>query len=284
MDDKTKQRYETWKRKRIRQRIVLPLAVLLGVVGLSVVWWLGGFAQQTPSDDETENAPVAAVTMPDFEPSYRDFDFTVYASNAIRQVEAADLTSQVILVNKVFQLPEAFSPEEMTVPQVLTVGGVNNTTRFLQPEASVALEAMFAAALQEDELTLWLSTGYLSYEMQVLVHQHFVELVGREEGEMISARPGHCEHQTGLAVSVTAASVGGYLIRELSETPEGAWLREHAHRFGFIMRYPDGKEALTGFLYEPWSLRYVGVEAATYIVENDLVLEQYVLPYTLSRP
>jgi LAS superfamily LD-carboxypeptidase LdcB len=199
-------------------------------------------------------------------------------------IREPELESYLILVNKVFRLPADFRPEELTAPQVLSVGGVNNTDHFMQPVATHALEEMFAAARNEEQLVLWLSSGYRSYETQIITHQHFVDLVGREEGEMISARPGHCEHQTGLAASITASSVGGYLIQELSATPEGTWLRENAHRFGFIIRYPENKEEITGFVYEPWRIRYVGTDVATYLFENEIVLEQYVLPYTLSQP
>jgi len=282
MDAETRERYEEWKKRRIIQRLVMPgvglfLMLILGILLLRAC--SGG-------DEVIENSSHSVVVRPPaLSANYRDFDFTVYETDAIVLLsEEIDQESFIVLVNKVFRLPEDYSPSDLVVPAVLSVGGVNNSDHFLRTEAAVALESMFAAALSEDELTLWLSSGYRSHETQMMTHQHFVDLVGREEGEMISARPGHCEHQTGLAASVTAPSVGGYLIRGFSETVEGAWLRENAHRFGFIIRYPEGRELVTGFLYEPWSLRYVGIPVAAYVFENDLVLEQYVLPYVLSQP
>jgi len=282
MDAETKARYEAWKWKRIRQRLIIPgIGLLLLIVVILVI-------RSCSSHDEIPEVDTSDATVtrqpPPVALNYLDFDFTVYDEHAISMVREAELDDYLVLVNKVFRLPADFSPESLTAPQVLSVGGVNNTDRFLRLEATDALENLFAAAWSEAELTLWLSNGYRSYDTQMITHQHFVDLVGREEGEMISARPGHCEHQTGLAASVTAPSVGGYLIQELSATAEGAWLRDNAHRFGFIMRYPEGEESTTGFRYEPWSIRYVGTDVAAYIFENDIVLEQYVLPYTLSRP
>ena len=104
---------------------------------------------------------------------------------------------------------------------------------------------------------------------------------GGEAADTYSARAGHSEHQTGLAVDITSDSVNEELTVEFGETEEGKWVAENAHRFGFIIRYPEDKTLLTGYQYEPWHLRYVGIDAATEIYENGWILEEYILENNL---
>lgn len=92
---------------------------------------------------------------------------------------------------------------------------------------------------------------------------------------LYSARPGQSEHQTGLAMDISAPSVQSALTTEVESTPEGQWLRENAHRYGFILRYPAGKEHITGYAYEPWHFRYVGRELAAFLKKKGLTLEEY---------
>ena len=87
-----------------------------------------------------------------------------------------------------------------------------------------------------------------------------------------SARPGHSEHQTGMAIDLLG-SFG--VLRDFKDTPEGAWVKENCYKYGFTLRYLEGKEAITGYLYEPWHYRYVGVELATYLMKHSLTLEEY---------
>lgn len=102
-------------------------------------------------------------------------------------------------------------------------------------------------------------------------------MVGVEEALKYVALPGQSEHQLGLALDVTSISAGLKLTGDFGDKIEGKWLKENAHRFGFIMRYPRGKESLTGYEYDPWHIRYVGNEAADYLFRNSLVLEQIVI-------
>ena len=150
-----------------------------------------------------------------------------------------------------------------------------NTTIHLKEVAAHAVEQMFQAAWDQEGLLLLARSGYRSYQIQAQVHERFVNELGREEAQRISARPGHSEHQTGLALDVTANSVGGQLVEAFSDTPEGTWLRQNAHLFGFIISYPEGREEDTGFVYEPWHIRYVGVKSATTIHENNWILAEY---------
>ncbi|WAA09875.1 M15 family metallopeptidase [Fervidibacillus albus] len=92
---------------------------------------------------------------------------------------------------------------------------------------------------------------------------------------MAVAQPGTSEHQTGLTMDITAYSVNQQLVESFGQTEEGKWLENNAHQYGYILRYPKGKETITGYKYEPWHFRYVGVEAATVIFENGWTLEEF---------
>lgn len=183
--------------------------------------------------------------------------------------------SKLVLVNKNYALDSSYAPSDLVLPNVLALGHEQNKTIYLREEASRHLEQLFNAAEQEAGLIFLARSGYRSYETQVSLYQRYVDQNGQEAADRFSARAGHSEHQTGLAIDVTADSVNGELTTEFGETAEGIWLKENAHRFGYIIRYLEGRELETGYQYEPWHIRYVGVEAATEIYQNNWILEQY---------
>ena len=190
----------------------------------------------------------------------------------IKVVEnASDL---LVLVNKNYQLPEDYAPKDLVLPNVNFASNPENN--YLRQEAALALEEMFQAASNEG-YKLLARSGYRSYQTQVSLYDRYVAANGQAEADTYSARPGHSEHQTGLAIDVTSESVGYQLDDDFQLSPEGNWVKEHAHEYGFIVRYEKGKENLTGFQYEPWHLRYVGKEVATQIKENNWLLEDYLL-------
>lgn len=187
----------------------------------------------------------------------------------------ADLDS---LVNKERFLPEGYVPEDLiriSVPTILTFEEVNH----LRLPAAEALKALFETAWKEAGLNLYARSGYRSFETQRGLYEAAVARDGQEWADKYSAVPGSSEHQTGLAMDVTAESVGFQLEEAFGATTEGLWVAENAHRFGFILRYLQGKEDITGYNYEPWHLRYVGEPAAAEIYRRGLTLEEfYALP------
>ena len=306
MDEATRIRYRAWVRRKIFRRIILPMVLLFALLS-SVIIGLRSFGSNdeanavelccdetndSKTNDPDETSEYAEINNSNEtnrsddlltqavigDTSYQDFDFSTYNEYAIIEIDAAYLNSYLILVNKVFRLPDDYSPEDLVLPEVLSAWGHENTNHRMREAAARALEDMFGAAYEEEGLILWVASGYRSFEEQANKHQYFVDTYGYEEAEYMSARPGHSEHQTGLVVDVTAASVGALLTEEFANEPEGIWLRDNAHKFGFIIRYPYGRMNLTGVGYEPWHFRYVGISAATYIFENDIVLEQYIFP------
>ncbi|WP_010283052.1 M15 family metallopeptidase [Bacillus timonensis] len=180
----------------------------------------------------------------------------------------------LILVNKeVGVLDENYVPPHLTVPDVAFSTSTSERKNMVK-EAADALEKLFAQA-SSDGIELHAQSGYRSYGTQVTLFESYVRANGEEEANTFSAKPGQSEHQTGLTMDVTSASVDNQLVQEFGETVEGKWIAEHAADFGFIIRYPQGKEDITGYMYEPWHIRYVGAEHAKYITEHGLTLEEY---------
>lgn len=183
--------------------------------------------------------------------------------------------SITVLVNKQHGLSEDYEPDDLVtvdVPTVLDNPEVNQ----LRKEAADALKRMFDAAKQEG-IYLYARSGYRSYQTQVNLFENYARQHGEEKANKFSAKPGHSEHQTGLSMDVTSESVNFQLTESFGETKEGIWLKENAHKFGFIIRYPKDKEHITGYIYEPWHIRYLGVDLATEITEMGLTYEEYLV-------
>jgi len=156
----------------------------------------------------------------------------------------------ILIANKTYALPSTYGP-----------GG-------LTPETQAAFNEMQAAAASEG-LSLKVCSGFRSYDYQATLYNSYVARDGKAKADTFSARPGHSEHQTGLAADINMAS-DAFL-----NTPEAAWLAENCWKYGFIIRYPKGKEDKTGYKYEPWHVRYLGKENAKLVYESGLCLEEY---------
>lgn len=155
----------------------------------------------------------------------------------------------ILIINKKYTLPSTYNP------------GLNN-------EAVSNLNNLKNAALNAGHNIPTVS-GYRSYSSQKTIYNRNINNRGYAKTDFVSARPGHSEHQSGLAFDV------GALDNNYGETAAGKWLQNNCYKYGFIIRYPKGKTNITGYNYEPWHIRYVGVDAATYIMTNNLTLEEY---------
>lgn len=133
----------------------------------------------------------------------------------------------------------------------------------LRAEAADAVVAMFAAFEAETGLRMQSQSAYRSYGTQVSVYNGWVNSLGQEGADLTSARPGHSEHQTGLAIDISALPANCTLAACFGGTPQGLWLAANAWNHGFILRFPEGQTAVTGYEYEPWHYRYVGTLLAT---------------------
>lgn len=179
------------------------------------------------------------------------------------------------LVNRKNNLPDTYVPDDLVkitdVPTVLTNPEVNQ----LRKSAYEALIELFKAAKDEAGYDLYARSGYRSYNTQVSLYSSYVANHGQAAADTFSARPGQSEHQTGLSMDITCEAMNFQLDDTFGQTEEGKWVSENAHKFGFIIRYPKGKEDITGYMYEPWHIRYLGSELATDVHESGLTLEEY---------
>jgi len=175
------------------------------------------------------------------------------------------------LVDKEHSLDADYEPDDL----VDLKGGSYRVSRQdlrLRRRAALSLEEMSAAALREG-LTLTASSSYRSYSYQEQVYARNVRELGREAADRESARPGRSQHQLGLVVDF------GSITDAFARTPEGIWLAANASRFGWSLSFPDGYEEITGYRWESWHYRYVGVELARFIDEYFEGIQQYALRF-----
>lgn len=181
----------------------------------------------------------------------------------------ANKRGYITLANKTSLLGKDFEPTDLVAVKL------NRTVDDeLRLEAYEALTQMFEAA-KEAGYTLYVKSGYRSYQTQKTMYANRMDKVGKDDG--VVAYPGASDHQTGLGVDILNKewSKKTGMTVEFGKTEEAKWMYEHCQDFGFILRYMEDKEDITGIIYEPWHFRYVGVEAATYIMANHLSLEEF---------
>jgi LAS superfamily LD-carboxypeptidase LdcB len=190
-----------------------------------------------------------------------------------RIISDLDPENMLVLVNKSYSLPHDYVPNDLVVSKVPFTFAGDSPKKMLRKEAAQALEELFKQA-EKEQVGLLAVSGYRSYDQQAEI---FARNYGRSgsNANQFSARPGESEHQTGLAMDVTCAAVDNQLTQKFGDTREGGWLLNNASEFGFIIRFPKGSENITGYQYEPWHIRYVGIEAAKKIMENNETLEEY---------
>ena len=167
----------------------------------------------------------------------------------IEQINGITYVNGIMLVNKTYYIPSDYAPG-------------------LVPEAYSAFLNLKEAA-SNNGFDIELISGFRSYETQTGLYNNYVATYGQAEADTFSARPGTSEHQTGLAMDV------GWIDDSYGDTPSGIWLANNCYKYGFIIRYPKGKESITGYKYEPWHIRYLGVDIAKEVYESGLCLEEY---------
>lgn len=163
--------------------------------------------------------------------------------------------NNIIVANKEYSLPKEYSPQESS-------------------EAKDAFYKMNKDA-QKSGLNLKAFSTYRSYEYQDKLFKSYAKEHGEKEANRFSAKPGESEHQTGLAFDIGGNDQSSWANQKFNNTKEAKWLYENAYKYGFILRYPKGKENITGYMYESWHYRYVGTEHSKNFAMNDLTLEEY---------
>ena len=181
----------------------------------------------------------------------------------------ADLTKEMYtLVNKFYYLNENYVPNDL-----VTVTGIYARDKAQLKKVAYDNFIKMADDMKNLGMTIKVTTGYRSYNFQSTLYNNYVKADGVKNADTYSARPGYSEHQLGYSADVTNAK--NVSFDEFENTDEYKWLKENAYKYGFILRYPKDKEYITGYMFEAWHYRYVGIDIATYIYENDLTYEEY---------
>jgi len=172
-------------------------------------------------------------------------------------------------VDKQHRLPSTCVPPDLqSLPAEYSSG-----SQRMRAEARDAIVEMFAAAKAQG-FALYVNSSFRSFEEQSATYNYWVSVSGKEYADRTSARAGHSEHQLGTTADVAA---GGKELEDFSGTPEAAWVAANAYKYGFIVSYPDGKEAITGYASEPWHVRYVGKAVAQQVKDSGLTLHEFLL-------
>lgn len=178
----------------------------------------------------------------------------------------------LMLINKKISIDENYIPPDLVIPNV-KFRVADDMCREMRLDAANELEDMFNAA-KEAGINLIAISGYRSYDYQREVYDKSVVTEGQEYTDNYVAIPGTSEHQTGLVMDLLSEEYLG-LDEGFENTKAFKWIMENMTNYGFILRYPKGKEDITGYDYEPWHLRYVGVDVAREVMDNGLTLEEY---------
>ena len=225
---------------------------------------------QTDSGNQVDE-PTSKVPVEPSNPPYLERTITTNADGLKVVTNPDDL---LVASNKTRNLPADYVPSDLVYLTIPFPFKGDSPIRYLRKDAAEAINLLFAAA-EKDGIKLIGKSGYRSYAIQKTLFAQNVAAKGEEEANKTSARPGQSEHQTGLSIDVTTTAMGYALNQSFGETEAGLWVKEHAQDYGFIIRYLKGKEDITGYTYEPWHLRYVGVETAKEIKATGLTLEEY---------
>lgn len=192
--------------------------------------------EEKPKEKDPNNQESNFVTSNGFEG---------YTKNGLTYIDG------VLIANKTYSLPSSYNP------------GLTSETREAFNQMKMDAKSV--------GLNIEIISGFRSYSSQDIIYNNYVSKDGREKADRYSARAGHSEHQTGLAIDINS------LYTSFENTEEGKWLKENSYKYGFILRYPKGKEEITGYMYEPWHYRYVGRKFATKLYNNGswLTIEEY---------
>ena len=207
----------------------------------------GGESTETSAATQLQTQAQTPARSRDTAPSPSDADYTPppvqYDIPGITYIQGT------LIANKTYSLPADFNP------------GIDSTcyNQFCKMINDAANQG----------LNIWFASGFRSYDYQAQIYNNYVARDGQDLADTYSARPGHSEHQSGLAIDVNQ------IDDSFAGTPEAIWLENHCHEYGFILRYPKGKENITGYQYESWHVRYVGTDLSYAVHASGLTLEEY---------
>ncbi len=215
---------------------------------------------------------TGAAWNEELEETLKDVDFTQYGFDKENPTLIKDVNSMFVLANKANHFPEDFVPVDLVSPKTRYAGGGDRNK--MRQIAADALDELVAGAMQAGHDIKNVS-AYRSIAYQKILFDNYAANDGIAAANKYSSKPSFSEHHTGLCADVSSPSMSFGLGQEYIDTAEGAWLAQNAHQYGFIIRYPLNKEYITGYTYEPWHIRYLGIPLATYLYENELTFEEF---------
>lgn len=234
----------------------------------------------------TQSSPVAKTLKTNVPVRYTTYNRSwsnVYIDNKKYFTPSINLKSGVPklstserlrLVNKKYGVSSTYRSSQLVTITIPTVYQKGSERTLMTAESAYELAKLYSAGRKQGH-TLYALSAYRSYNTQKSIYNYWLNARGKAYASKYVALPGHSEHQTGLAVDITSKRMRFGLDESFDQTPEGKWLINNAHRYGFILRYPKGKERITGYNYEPWHLRYVGVKEATVMKKNNWTFEEW---------
>lgn len=263
----------------ITRRTVLSAAV--GSAGAALLAACGtqgakGHSASSTGSSPTSSPSVSPFTSPSESPATQTASATPTGSPSVSEAASASPAaarpsvesspeSLRCLVNKM----RPFAQKDWAPSDLVDFEGQQ-----LRAEAAQAARTMMDAAKAEG-VTLTVSSAYRSYAVQQQTYQHWVSVNGQKVADQLSARPGYSEHQTGLAIDFSSPE-GCRLEECYEDTRAGRWLAKNAQNYGFILRFPKGQQAVTGYLFEPWHYRYLGKDlTARYVASGANTLEEF---------
>lgn len=257
------------------QLLCLILFILTG--GLIVGYWLYQQAEISKNEQTMQeiariaDARIAEIEAKKKEPVYISLPGAEKIQAPVENYE--DTTNIWTLVNKQRALPMEYVPPQLVMPNLAVRSNSTADEKLVRSIIVQPLTTLFESAAKDGH-ALMIGSAYRSSTTQESLFASYVASAGYDEANRYSAHAGHSEHQTGLAVDISTTSQQCYLSACFINTSDGQWLSENAHKYGFTLRYPEGKEAITGYNFEPWHYRYVGVELATALYQSELTLDQ----------
>lgn len=271
--------YSSSLHRVITRRAVLSAAV--GSAGTALLAACGaqgakGHSASSTGSSPTSSPSVSPFTSPSESPATQTASATPAGSPSVSKAASASPAaarpsvesspeSLRCLVNKM----RPFAQKDWAPSDLVDFEGQQ-----LRAEAAQAARTMMDAAKAEG-VTLTVSSAYRSYAVQQQTYQHWVSVNGQKVADQLSARPGYSEHQTGLAIDFSSPE-GCRLEECYEDTRAGRWLAKNAQNYGFILRFPKGQQAVTGYLFEPWHYRYLGKDlTARYVASGANTLEEF---------
>lgn len=250
MEQRRAERRAAAHRRIMRNRAVaIAILLIIGILIFRACHDDNGITEPSQSSSSQTERSGSKAKKSDSEPAVKTDTPSEKNEHDIEQVNGMTFVDGILIVNKTYSLPADYDPGVSTVAQN-------------------AFDNMSAAAAN-DGITLFVNSGYRSYQEQETLYNSYAMERGTKAADEVSSRPGHSEHQTGLTFDVNTTE------NSFAGTPEANWLAEHCCEYGFIIRYPEDKEDITGYIYEPWHIRYIGKEKAKAVTESGLCLEEY---------